>query len=146
MPYVRKGNKSKDWQFDTAAVTKWREEKAAELAFCNTKDVKYEEARRRKLAAESGLLEIELQKKQGEVLPKDEIEQGLTQAYLTIKQRLRTIPERIIPQLISETDERFGSEMLLNEIDDALLELSQLNYHADFTESSEETSSTHLQS
>lgn len=29
MPYVRKGNKSKDWQFDTAAVAKWREKKSS---------------------------------------------------------------------------------------------------------------------
>jgi len=44
---------------------------------------------------------------------------------------LRTIPERIVPQLMGESNEQYVREMLLDEIDDALLELSQADYDYD---------------
>lgn len=128
MPVVERGHRTKEWKFDTSLVAEWREKQAVENALANISDVEIEEARRRKLAAEAGILEIELKKKRNDVIDRDEVEKGLTHAYITIKQRLRTIPERIIPQLIGETDEVYASELLLDEIDDALLELSQLDY------------------
>lgn len=134
MPFVQKGDKSTEWQFDTSLVAKWREEQAVAAILGNTKDVEFEEARRRKIAAEAGILEIELQQKRREVIPTEEVAQGLSHAYLTLKQRLRTIPERVVPQLISEGDEQICRELLLNEIDDVLLELSQLNFDASPTE------------
>lgn len=62
MPFVQKGDKSTEWQFDTSLVAKWREEQAVAAILGNTKDVEFEEARRRKIAAEAGILAIELQK------------------------------------------------------------------------------------
>lgn len=141
MPFLKKGSKGINWEFDLTEVIKWREQKIRSN-IPNSELIEYEEARRRKVAAEAGILEIELQRKRSEVISKDEVEQGLSKAFLTIKQRLRTIPERIISQLISETDERQASELMLNEIDDALLELSQQDYNAILTESDEETSSS----
>lgn len=142
MPFVQAGDKAKEWLFDVAEVLKWREQQAIEAATGNTKDAEYEEARRRKIAAEAGILEIELQQRRAEVIPRDEVAQALTQAYITIKQRLRTIPDRVVPQLIAETDERLCNELLLQEIDDALLDLSQLNYCDTTAQSSEEAPST----
>lgn len=130
MPFVEKGNQTKEWEFDTAAVAQWREEQAIANALGNVGDIEIEEARRRKLVAEATLLEIELEERRRQVIPYAEVEEGIVHAYLTIKQRLRTIPERIMPQLISETDEQLCRHLLLNEIDDALLELSQLNFDA----------------
>lgn len=130
MPFIQQGDKSTEWQFDTSLVAKWREEQAVAAILGNTKDVEFEEARRRKIAAEAGILEIELQQKRREVISTEEVAHGLSHAYLTLKQRLRTIPERVVPQLIAEDDEQICRELLLNEIDDALLELSQLNFDA----------------
>ncbi len=138
MPYVEKGSKGVNWIFDTTKVIKWRERQAIESIKGDTEDIDYEEGKRRKIAAEAGLLEIDLQKKRGEIIERGDVEQGLSLAYITIKQRLRTIPDRAISQIISETDERLCSELLLNEIDDALLELSQLDFHEEITEPSEE--------
>lgn len=130
MPHVKKGDKSSEWQFDTAAVADWREEQAVANALANSGDIEIEEARRRKLAAEAAILEIELEQKRRQVITYAEVEQGLVHAFLTIKQRLRTIPERIIAQIMGENDEQYARELLLNEIDDALLELSQLDFDA----------------
>lgn len=133
MPYVEKGSKGIDWLFDTSKVIKWRERKLREED-STPERIELDEARRRKTAAEAGILEIELQQKRGEVIEREEVELGLSQAFITIKQRLRTIPERLIPQIIAETDERICSELLLSEIDDALLELSQLDFDANIAE------------
>lgn len=127
MPYIEKGSKGVDWLFDTTQVIAWRESKLREEN-TSLERIEIDEAKRRKLVAEASLLELELKTKQRQVILLQEVEEGITHAYLTIKQRLRTIPERIISELINETDETAAREILLNEIDDALLELSQLDY------------------
>lgn len=133
MPYVKKGRKGNDWLFDTAKVIAWREAKLKnEVA--TPERIELEEAKRRKLAAEAAILEIELQIKRREVLMRCDVLQSLTQAYLTIKQRLRTIPERVVPQLIAEKDEQVAHGVLIDEIDDALLELSQMDFDASASE------------
>jgi len=131
MPFVQEGCRSQEWKFDVSQVAKWREEQAIANALGNMGDVEIEEARRRKIAAEAGILEITLKAKQGEVIERAEVEKGLMHAYTMIKQRLRTIPERIVPQLMGESNEQYVREMLLDEIDDALLELSQADYDYD---------------
>jgi phage terminase Nu1 subunit (DNA packaging protein) len=131
MPFVERGDKTTEWKFDSGEVGNWREEQAIAVALGNMGDVEIEEARRRKIAAEAGILEITLKAKQGEFIDRDEVETGLMHAYTMIKQRLRTIPERIVPQLMGESNEQYVREMLLDEIDDALLELSQADYGYD---------------
>jgi terminase small subunit / prophage DNA-packing protein len=138
VPFVQKGDKAKEWQFDASAVAKWREEHVVAAILGNTKDVEFEAGRRRKIAAEAGILEIELQEKRREVIATNEVAQGLAHAYLTLKQRLRTIPERVVHQVIAEDDEQICRELLLHEIDDALLELSQLDFDDRTTEKSEQ--------
>lgn len=133
MPYVKKGRKGNDWLFDTSKVISWREAKLKD-EIATPERIEFEEAKRRKLAAEAAILEIELQMKRREVLLRNDVEQSLTHAYLTIKQRIRTIPERIVPQLIAEKDEQVAREILIDEIDDALLELSQMDFDASVTE------------
>jgi len=128
MPFVHKGDKSTEWKFDTSAVQKWREEQIYSSALGNVENAGIEELRKRKLVVEIGLLENELQKNRQEVVSIAEAEQALTHSYLTIKQRLRTIPERLASQLAAESDEQVCGELLLNEIDDILLELSQLDF------------------
>lgn len=129
LPYEEKGSKGTGWLFDTTKVIAWRERQLREEA-SSTERIELDEAKRRKVAAEAGILEIELQQKRREVISTDEVTQGLAHAYLTVKQRLRTIPERVVPQLIAEDDEQICREILLNEIDDALLELSQMDFDA----------------
>lgn len=129
MPYIEKGSKGVGWLFDTSKAITWRENKLREEA-SSPERIELDEAKRRKMAAEAAILEIELQSKRRAVLPREEVEQSLTHTFITLKQRLRTIPERVAPQIINEKDEQSVRELLLIEIDDALLELSQLDFNA----------------
>jgi phage terminase Nu1 subunit (DNA packaging protein) len=138
MPVVERGGSGKEWSFNTTDVIAWREDQLRdELSrFKPADNIELEEARRRKLVAEAGLLELELNERVKQLIPREEIEQGLNHAFITIRQRLRTIPERIAPRLLGEEDERVARDILIDEIDDALLELSELDYSAPTTEQS----------
>ena len=129
MPYEEKGKKGSQWLFDLTKVLAWRESKLKDEV-SSPERIELDEAKRRKIAAEAAILEIELQSKRRKVLPRDEVEQSLTHTFITLKQRLRTIPERVAPQIINRRLEQGVRELLLNEIDDALLELSQLDFNA----------------
>lgn len=128
MPYIQKNNQTNEWEFDVADVIQWREDQAVAKAGLKIEDTTVEELKKRKLIAEIEILEDDLQKRRQEVVKIAEAEQAVTHAFLTIKQRLRTIPERIRAQLASEGNEQACGEIVLNEIDDALLELSQLDF------------------
>ncbi len=130
LPIIEKGNKTKEWKFDTAMVAQWREDQAIAGALGNVEDIGYEELKKRKLAAEVNLLEADLQERRNEVVSLKEVEHGLAHAFITIKQRLRTIPDRIGVDLASMNDEQVCRELLINELDDALLELSQMDFDA----------------
>lgn len=130
MPIVQKGNKTKEWQFDTTMVAQWREDQAIASALGNVEDIGLEELKKRKLAVEVNLLEVELQERRNEVVTLKEVEHNLSQVFITLKQRLRTIPDRIGVDVAAMNDEQACRELLINEIDDALLELSQMDFDA----------------
>lgn len=130
MPFVKKGSQTKEWEFDVSDVCKWREDHAIATALGNIEDLGIEELKKKKLAVEVNILEIDLQERKGEIVALKDVEQSLSHAYITIKQRLRTIPDRIVADLASQTDEHVCRELLVNEIDDALLELSQIDFDA----------------
>ena len=67
MPIVKKGEKLTAWQIDMAELVKWREEQAA-AAGGDTDKADTEELRRRKLAAEAEMAEIDLALRRGEAL------------------------------------------------------------------------------
>ena len=74
MPFEQRGGRGKEWTFDTAAVFQWEKEQAILSATGDLSSVTDDELKRRKLAAETTLVELEAGKKRGELIPKDEIE------------------------------------------------------------------------
>ncbi len=128
MPYIQKNNQTNEWEFDVADVVQWREDQAVAKVGSQIEDTTFEELKKRKLIAEIEILEDDLQKRRREVVKIAEAEQAMTHVCITTKQRLRTIPDRIRTILASETNEIACGEIVLNEIDDALLELSQLDF------------------
>ena len=68
-PYVQKANKKqgKDWVLDTADVAQWRADKAVQDTVGDTEAATEDELRRRKLAADTQLAELEVGKKRGEL-------------------------------------------------------------------------------
>lgn len=135
LPYVNKADPRRrvEWGFDTAEVARWLADQAVSDAVGDTDQVAEDELKRRKLAAETTLAEIEAAKKRGEVVLIDDVVRVVTDDVLACKARLRTIPQRVVARLVGEDDERRIKDILLEEIDDALSELENR-----FTDSEQE--------
>lgn len=128
-PVVKRGGRGKEWEFDTAAVNDWRvEQKEMEAAAANAGGEADEaELKRRKLAAETMLAELELAQAKKAVAPISQVERMVANAFAQVRASVRNIPERTVAQLIGETDERRFKNVLLEEIDQTLEALSTGN-------------------
>jgi len=118
-PFVQKGGRGVEWQFDTAAVARWREQKAVADATGDT-IVEEAELKRRKLQAETTKAELELAKARGEVAPIREFERTMAAMMAAIRQNMRNVVPRAELQLLGETDSAAFKKKLLAEIDLAL--------------------------
>lgn len=141
MPYITKGGRGKEYEFDSAKVAEWKEKQAINNAIGDTLSIDADELKQRKLAAETTIAEIEAAKARGQVLELDAIVKVITDDYITLKQRLRQIGQRIAPLVVGEIDELAVKKLINEEIDDALTELS-----TQFTGESEDTESDDKQS
>jgi phage terminase Nu1 subunit (DNA packaging protein) len=60
------------------------------------------ELKRRKLAAETAKVELELAKARGEVVPLRQLERALANTFAEVKTNLRSIPSRVATAIIGE--------------------------------------------
>lgn len=123
-PVLQRGGRGKQTLFDSVEVAEWLEEQAINNAVGDTKQADAEELKRRKLAADTSLAEIEAAKAKGEVVYIDDAVKIVTDDILSAKARLRNVPSRVTPQIVGETDETRIQEIIAIEIDHALEELS----------------------
>ena len=139
MPFESKGGRGKEWVFESADVVAWEKQQAVNNAIGDTALVDSEELKQRKLAAETSIAEIEAAKARGEVLEIDAVVKVITNDYITLKQRLRQVAQRLAPLVVGETDELEVKQTISEEIDDALTELSSQYYReSDATESEDQ--------
>jgi phage terminase Nu1 subunit (DNA packaging protein) len=129
-PYVQKANKpqGKDWVLDTAHVAQWREDLAIKNSIGDTKSVDADELKQRKLAAETSIAEIEAAKARGEVVEVEAVMKVVANDYITIKQQMRQLAQRLAPIIVGETNEDKIKLIIGEEIDQALTELSNEYY------------------
>jgi phage terminase Nu1 subunit (DNA packaging protein) len=120
MPYVERGAKGRQWIFDSAAIIQWEKDQAVSNAVGDTKKADTEELKRRKLAAETTIAEIEAAKVRGEVAELHAVEREWSSAYAAFRARMMQIPARVATSLIGETDERAIKSVLSDEIEEAL--------------------------
>lgn len=125
MPYECKGGRGKAWVFNATACIEWEKQQAIDEVIGDTTNADIEELKRRKLAAETMIAEIEAAKCRQEVALLDEIEQVWANAMIELRGRLRIIPSRVAPLLIGKIDESQIKEIILNEIDQSLTLLSE---------------------
>lgn len=121
VPVVQRGGPGRQWEFDTAAVYAWRVEKVVTEA---TGDVQTDEMelRRRKLQAETNMAELELAKARAEVAPVKEFERAQAAAFAQIRANVMNVPQRIVVQLLGETNESVFKSKLKAELSLALHE------------------------
>ena len=134
---MARGGRGKEWQFDNSEVTTWRiDRKVAEAT--GTERADEEELRRRKLAAETELAELELAKARGDVVGVAQIERNLSVLFAEVRTNLRNVPDRVVSSLIGMTDEREFKSGLLREIDLVLAALSESGVLIEPSEEGEE--------
>lgn len=118
-PCLSRGGRGVAAEFNTAQVSQWlREQARQEGAGATLADES--ELKRRKLAAEAELAELELAKAKGEVALVREFERAQAAAMAAIRTNLRLVPARAVLQLLGCTDESLFKEKLGDEIDLAL--------------------------
>lgn len=71
-------------------------------------------------------LSLDNQRRRGELLDAGKVQQELFEFSRTVRDRLRNIPDRIAPDLAAETDPRRVTDILLAEIDQALVSLAEV--------------------
>lgn len=127
-PYLeRPTGRGKGWAFDTAAVARWREQRAAEEA--SGREVQDEAALRlRKLAAEAKFAEMELLQRMGALAPIDDMERVWSRVLAELQSNLRgSLITRLATQLIGETDPKTFKRIALTEVDSLLESLVEMD-------------------
>ena len=136
-PIVQKGAKGVAAVFNTADVSRWRIEKAAEDASGGAKADEHE-LKLRKLAAETTKAELELAKAREEVAPVAEFERAQAARMSMIRTNLRNVPSRAVLQLLGCTDETKFKQTLMEEIDLALVTSAEQDIDIEEDEEQEE--------
>ena len=114
-PFLRKGGRGQEWQFNTSHVSKWLQDRAVDEVTGDIPD-DIEALKIRKAKAETELAELELAEKRGEVALISEFERAQAMAYGTIRTNILNVPQRAVLQLLGETDERVFKEKLKAEL------------------------------
>ncbi|WP_334061729.1 terminase small subunit [Limimaricola cinnabarinus] len=123
-PSVERGGRGRQWKFNTAEVRTWRDEDIRHQ-MADTRVASTEELKRRKLAAETETVELDLAKAKDLVVPVEQFERALAKAFGEVRAGLRNVvPGRAARRLIGEDDETRIKAVLLDEIDQALTALS----------------------
>lgn len=122
-PCISRGGRGVASEFNTADVSKWLRDRARDDG-AGTSKADETELKRRKLQAETEIVELELAKARGQVAPLDQVERMVSRAFGEVRAGLRNIPSRVVSSLIGETNERQFKKVLLEEIDMVLTALA----------------------
>ena len=114
-PFVEKGGRGQEWQFNTAQVSKWLRDRDVEEATGGIPD-DIEELKLREQKAKTELTELELATKKGEVALIAEFEHAQAMVFAAIRANIMNVPQRAVLQLLGETDERAFKEKLKAEL------------------------------
>ncbi len=123
MPFDQKGSLSRKWVFDMAKCISWSRDREVRNTVGDVTEVDIEGLRKRKLAAETTLAEIEAAQKKGEVVYISDVLKIRALEGFAVKAKLLAIPQRIDHILAASSDRKFCKETLTEEIIDALDEL-----------------------
>jgi len=126
LPVIQRGSKGKAWVINTAEVSAWLEQRAKETAPGGEQSDE-RELKRRKLAAETAKVELELARVRGEVVPLRQLERALANTFAEVKTNLRSVPSRVATAIIGEESETRIKAVILKEIDQALEALGDLD-------------------
>jgi phage terminase Nu1 subunit (DNA packaging protein) len=119
MPVVQRGSRGVEWVFDLAEVIRWRVDRAAKDAAADAPDG-LEEIEKRTAAAKMLKAELELAQARGDVAPIREFERAQAKAFAEVRANVMNVPQRVVIQLLGETNETRFKEVLRGELTLAL--------------------------
>lgn len=123
-PYVKKAKgKGDSWEFDSAAVAEWREERAVSKQLGNVAATDIEAIKRRKASAEAAMAELAFKKAEGSLVDFVEVQQAGIDSYSACKAVLLGIPTMLAARIITCQNAEQARAMMESEILRALNEL-----------------------
>lgn len=124
-PFIQRGGKGREWQFDTAAVVDWRirQAEAASTQKLLSLEAIEKETARVKLEQEK----LKYAKAAGLVVPMAQMERRLAIVFAEIRTSMRNLPGRVASIILGETNERRLRSVLLEEIDRNLAGLADFD-------------------
>jgi phage terminase Nu1 subunit (DNA packaging protein) len=119
MPVLQAGSRGVEWSFDLTAVIKWHVlQKVKEAAGDAPDDLAQIE--KRTASAKMQRAELELAKARGEVAPIRDFERAQEKAFAEIRSNVMNVPQRVVIQLLGETNEAVFKKKLKAELTLAL--------------------------
>jgi phage terminase Nu1 subunit (DNA packaging protein) len=119
MPVVQRGSRGVEWVFDLAEVIRWRVDRAARDAADDAPDG-LDEIEKRTAAAKMLKAELELAQARGDVAPIREFERAQAKAFAEVRANVMNVAQRVVIQLLGETNETRFKEVLRGELTLAL--------------------------
>jgi terminase small subunit / prophage DNA-packing protein len=125
MPFRKRGDKGKAWEFDTADVVDWlRDEEARRHMGEQAATMTLDDAKKRREVANAQLAELELAEKLRTVIKVDDVAATVREEYQVVRQLMLSIPGRLAQELAAEADASVVERMLKDAIAEALEELT----------------------
>ena len=119
--------KGSSWRFSSAQVSSWLLDEARESGIRDTAAIDFDEAKRRKTAADAALAELSLKERRGELVDAEEIRQVGQEAFLLVRQGLESIPQQLAPRFAVMTDPKRIEKLLRDAISERLHALSDFD-------------------
>lgn len=119
MPVVQRGSRGVEWTFDLAEVIRWRIERATSEATAGA-PTDVEEIEKRAASAKMQMAELDLAKKRGEVADVRDFERAWARMLAEIQVKVMNVPQRVVIQLLGETNETLFKQKLKAELTQAL--------------------------
>lgn len=120
--HKRRGRAGSD--YETADVIAWLERRRVGHMIGNQDAIDIEEGKRRKIAAEAGLAELELLKEQGKVVEIDRIAEEIGEQLSNFRAKMLSIPSKVAGQVYTAKDIKEIKVILDDAIFEALNEIS----------------------
>lgn len=136
--HKRKGRGGSD--YETSDVIAWLERRKINQTVGNADLIDLEEGKRRKMAAEAGLAELELLKEQGQVVDIALVAEEVGEQLSNFRAKMLSIPSKVAGQVYTAKDMKEIKSILDDAIYEALNEISGFNTDDAGGESEEGTS------
>lgn len=119
MPYLQKGAKGREWQFDTAACIQWR------VDFLLAKSKGDDDDEDNSLDAQIKRVELETKRLKYAsaaklIVPVDQLKHALVGVFAVVRAGMRNVPARCVSQIIGSSSESHIRGVLEREVDSAL--------------------------